>query len=216
MTDQYALTPKQAIEVIKAAGVDDAAKLIRDHAAAGLVRSYAQVQVTINTRGERTCVRGGAVASAAWERMICGGVDSDVWGGGTVRLAGSDLVGGTPALHVTGIAFHADDIERLSNQQRPASRVKAAPKRVAVEQTRVADEDPADVPSPRPTRQRGALDLSALHSGALLLTVKQTEAALAISHTTVYKLINAGKLERPAGETRITAESVRRYAGLID
>lgn len=48
VTDQYAMTPWQALATIKAAGVNDAAKLIRDHAVAGLMRSYAHLQVTIS------------------------------------------------------------------------------------------------------------------------------------------------------------------------
>lgn len=39
VTDLYAMTPRQAIEVISEAGADDPATLIRDHSAAGLVRS---------------------------------------------------------------------------------------------------------------------------------------------------------------------------------
>ncbi|MCI1141923.1 hypothetical protein MOP88_05755 [Sphingomonas sp. WKB10] len=120
MTDQYAMTPKQALAMIEAAGVEDAAKLIRDHAAAGLIRSYAQLQVTIAADGGRHEVRGGKVQSATWERVVAAGADADVWSGGTVRLVGSDLIGGTPAIHVTGVTFHLSDIERLANQQRPS------------------------------------------------------------------------------------------------
>ncbi len=68
MTDTYAMAPKQALVVIEATGVEDLARLIADHAAAGLVRSYAQVQQTIAATGERSVVRGGRVQPAVWER----------------------------------------------------------------------------------------------------------------------------------------------------
>ncbi len=70
VTDQYAMTPKQALTVIEAAGVDDAAKLIRDHAAAGLVRSYAQLQVTIAADGGRQELRGGRIQPAPGNGLL--------------------------------------------------------------------------------------------------------------------------------------------------
>lgn len=210
VTDTYAMAPKQALEVIEATGTEDGVRLLADHAAAGLVRSYAQILQSIDAKGQRSVIRGGRVPPDIWERMIGEGVYREAWSGGTVRLIVSDLVGGTPTVHVTGFAFHPADVERLARQQRPTPQV--TPK------TRKADAqiNGAAPPAPEPKRTKRAADLTGLHSGALLLTVKETEAALAISHTTVYKLINAGKLERPEGETRITAASVRRYAGLGD
>lgn len=170
-------------------------------------------QVTIDARGGRACVRGGAIAPDAWERMISEGVDRDVWDGGTVRLSGSDLVGGVPALHVTGVAFHTDDIESLAKQQRPTGgRTPATRATVAQAPATINDVEEAVVA--KPERQRQAPDLSVLHSGALLLTVKQTEAALARGRTWIYDRIKEGKLEQPEGDSRITAASVRRCAGL--
>lgn len=215
MTDQYAMAPKQALEVIEAAGVEDAAKLIRDHAAAGLVRSYALSQVTIDARGGRAQVRGGAIAPDAWERMIGEGVDGDVWSGGTVRLSGSGLVGGLAALHITSVAFHAEDIDRLARQQRPPHG-QATTKRVKVERTPAVEEEADEAPVARPARPNKAPDLSVLHSGALLLTIRQTEAALARGRTWIYDRIKEGKLVQPEGDTRITAESVRRLAGVAE
>lgn len=210
VTDQYAMTPRQAIAMIEATGVEDPAKLIRDHAAAGLIRSYAQLQVTIAADGGRHEVRGGKVQPATWERIIAAGADADVWSGGTVRLPGSDLIGGTSAIHVTGVTFHPSDIDRLVDQQRP----NMTAKRAAVRKVLMELDQPAEAAATT-VRQKPVPDLSALQSGALLLTVNQTKAALAIGRTKVYELINEGTLERPDGGTRITAESARRYAGLI-
>lgn len=67
-----------------------------------------------------------------------------------------------------------------------------------------------------PRRARKAPDLSVLDSGALLLTVRQTEVALARGRTWIYDRIKEGKLEQPEGDTRITAASVRRCAGMAD
>ncbi len=66
--ENYAMTPKQAIETVQAAGVDDPIKLIRDHAAAGRVRSYAQVQLVIEADGSRTSRLGATIAPEVWDR----------------------------------------------------------------------------------------------------------------------------------------------------
>ena len=215
VTDTYAMAPKQALEVIEATGAEDAARLLADHAAAGLVRSYAQILQSIDAKGQRSVVRGGRVPPEVWERMIGAGVYRDAWTGGTVRLDGSDLIGGVPAVHVTGFAFHPADVERLANQQRPPHR-QAKARRVKVERTAAVKEEADQVPAATPTRPHKAPDLSVLHSGALLLTVKQTEAALARGRTWVYDRIKEGKLVQPEGDTRITAESVRRLAGFAE
>lgn len=216
VTDLYAMTPKQAIEVISAAGADDPATLIRDHSAAGLVRSFALRQVTIDAQGHRTVVRGRAIQTHTWERMIRDGVDGDVWGGGTVRLPGSDLVGGEAALHVTGVAFHPDDIRRLADQQRPplqSTRRRAstspAPQAEAVAQATAGVEQLTD------TNPRRRPNASAIPPGAILCTVSQAKEALGIGHTKVYELLKAGRLTRAEGVagTRITVASVMALVG---
>jgi hypothetical protein len=216
VTDLYAMTPKQAIEMISAAGADDPAKLIRDHSAAGLVRSFALRHVTINAQGNRTTERGKAIQAHIWERMIRDGVDGDVWGGGTVRLPGSELVGGEAALHITGVAFHPDDIRRLADQQRPPlpptrklTSTPPAPQAEAVTQAPVAVEQVKDAP---PKRRPNA---AAIPPGAILCTVKQAKEALGIGHTKVYELLKAGRLTRAEGVagTRITVASIKRLAG---
>lgn len=78
----------------------------------------------------------------------------------------------------------------------------------------------ADKPTVEPTsaRRRRTYNLSALHSGALLLTANKTKAALGIGHSKVYGLTNSGVLERGslAAGTKITSASVRRLAGIAE
>ena len=215
VTDLYAMTPRQAIDVISEAGVEDPATLIRDHAAAGLMRSFALRQVTIDAQGDRTVARGRAIQTHTWERIIRGGVDGDVWGGGTARLPGSELVDGETALHITGVAFHPDDIRRLANQQRPPIQssqkrpsTSPAPEAVASAPTAATVEQVTDTPPKR--RPNG----TAIPPGAILCTVKQAKEALGIGHTKVYELLKAGRLTRAEGVagTRITVESVKALA----
>lgn len=215
LTDQYTIAARQALELIGSAGGADAAKLIRDHAAAGLLRSYALSQVRIDARGGRFQVRGAAVAADVWERIIGEGIDGDVWSGGTVRLPGSDLIGGVPALHITGVSFHRADVDAIVRQQQ-SSLVPAPQQRQSAPLRQTVDELTECASTVKAKPQRQAPDLSILQSGALLLTVKQTEAALARGRTWIYARIKEGKLEQPQGDTRITAASVRRCAGIAD
>ena len=215
MTDLYAMAPKQAIEVISAAGADDPATLIRDHSAAGLVRSFALRHVTIDAQGNRTLVRGRAIQTQTWDRMIRDGVDGDVWGGGTVRLPGSELIGGEAALHITGVAFHPDDIRRLADQQRPPlqpprKRASTSP----VPQVHGDKPTPTVVEQATDARSNRRPNAAAIPPGAILCTVNQAKEELGIGHTKVYELLKAGRLTRAEGVagTRITLASVMALA----
>lgn len=210
MTDTYAMTPKQALEVIEATGAEDPARLIADHAAAGLVRSYAQVQQTIEAGGERNVVRGARVQPAVWERMIAEGVWRQAWTGGTVRMVRSDLIGGAPAVHVTGFAFHPADVERLANQQHPTPQGAAKHTKVAAQvQTEISEGELVTV-TPPPQKPQP----SAIPPGALLATVKQAEAALGFGRTKINGLMNDGTLVRvkKGHAVRIEVASIRAFA----
>ncbi|MEH3103697.1 MAG: hypothetical protein PGN12_07300 [Sphingomonas phyllosphaerae] len=75
MTAFHPVPPAKAIQLVEAAGVPNAAQLIRDFTAAGLVKSYALVLETIEPAGRRTCVRGGAVPAGLWQRIVSDGVE---------------------------------------------------------------------------------------------------------------------------------------------
>jgi hypothetical protein len=211
VTQFLTLSPRQAIEIIEAAGVKDAPRLISDHVAAGLVKSYAQVQTTITANGERASVRGGAVAAIVWERMIRDDVCCDAWDGGTVRLAGSDLIGGELAMQITGLSFNPADIDRLAGQQRPARQQSTMRRREAVEAVGHQPVAGAGV-LPAPMERRP--DPKAIPDGALLATVKQAEAALGFGRTKINELMNDGTLARVkvGGATRIEVASIRAFA----
>lgn len=216
MTAFHPISPLRALEIVEAAGIPDGRRIIADYAAAELLKSYAQVRETIEVGGGRSCVRGAAIPVEIWQRIIRDGVTDDVWPGGTVRLVGSDLIGGAPAVNITAIGFKLDDLQRMINQHRGHTKKRPSSAKAETSPTPDSDEDPT--PAPVSARRRKAPDLSGLHAGALHLDVEQTKAALSIKHTTFYKLLKTGQLERAKGTigTRITVASVRRYAGLDD
>lgn len=196
--------------MVQAAGVEDAAKLIRDYAAAGLVKTYAELQVRIAADGARTSVRRGAVPAELWDRMVDEGADGDAWTGGTVRLVGSELIGGMPAVHVTGLSFNPAHVQRLVDQQLPTSLAAARVQKAALSPT--SSEETAD-PQPTTARYAGP-DASAIPANAILCTVKQAGEALGFGRTKVNELMKTGLLERRrvGSSTRITLESGRALA----
>lgn len=208
MTAFHPVPPAKAIQLVEAAGISNAAHLIRDFAAAGLVKSYALVLETIEPAGRRTCVRGGAIPTELWQRVVSDGVEDAAWIVGTVRLAGADLIEGMPAAIITGIGFSDKDLQRLIEHQ------QGGVAKPAVKKTSVATVELVGVPQPAKTPKRRA-DPGAIPDGALLATVKQVEAALGFGRTKVNELMNQGRLERVAidGGVRITVASVRALAG---
>lgn len=210
LTAFHPVPPAKAIRLVEAAGVLNAAQLIRDFAAARLVKSYALVLETIEPAGRRTCVRSSAISAELWQRVISDGVEDAAWIGGTVRLTGADLIGGKPAVSITGIGFNDKDLQRLIEHQQggvPKAAVKKAP---VLTVAHVAVPQPATTPKRRP-------DPCAIPEGALLATVKQVEAALGFGRTKVNELMNQGRLERVAidGGVRITVASVMALAGAL-
>lgn len=208
LTAFHPVPPAKAIQLVEAAGVANAAQLIRDFTAAGLVKSYALVLETIEPSGSRTCVRGGTVPAELWQRVVNDGVEDAAWIGGTVRLAGADLIGGAPAVSITGIGFNDKDLQRLIEHQQGGVPRPVARKAPAATVEPVGVPQPAAAPKRRP-------DPGAIPDGALLATVKQVEAALGFGRTKVNELMNQGRLQRVAidGGVRITVASVMALSG---
>lgn len=211
------LTPMKAVELVEAAGIEDARRIIADFAAADLVTSYALVTKTTNARGAGTCVRGATIPADLWQRVVLGGIADDVWSSGTVRLEGSDLVGGSPAVVMTGITFKRASIEWLIAHH--AGTLPARPrKRKATTPPQAREVQSLDqvAATPRPRRKR---DPAAIPAGALTATMEQTEAALGVSRGTVYNLIDRGKLVRvkETGLRSVIIEvaSIHAFAGLV-
>lgn len=216
MTQFRSVAPLRAIAIIEAAGIPNARRIIPDHAAAGLVKSYAAVLETIESGGAPARTLGGTIPGHVWKRIIGEGAADDVWTGGTVRLAGSGLIGGNPAVNATAITFHGGDLQRMADRYRDhpePARAKAPPP---------PEKDPlhrAEEPEPPRTKQQKKPNPDAIPPGALLATIQQAQDALGISsRTTIYNLIRDGRLKRAenVAGTRITVASIRAYAGLVD
>ncbi len=208
----------KAVQLVEAAGIEDAQTIISEFAAAGLVKAYALVIETIDARGGSTTVRGATVPTELWQRVILDGIIADVWASGTFRLAGSELIGGAPAAVVTGITFHPKHIDWLISHHdgvphRRRGKRKAPATAAVVPPAGVVS--PASVTQPAPQKQR-ITDTSAIPSGALLASVDQAMKATGLSRGTINNLIKRGTLVRaPTGLRSVSIEvaSIRALVG---
>lgn len=211
-------SPRRAVELVEAAGIVHAHRLIVDFAAAGQLRSEALVIETATLEGERVETQV-EIPKGLWKRIVQEGVEADVWAGGTVSLASRDQSDTVPAVSITGIRFHVLDLHRLVRSQRGSFVEQGTEPEAATAPNpceRVAES--AIVPDAVGGKLRKSPDPAVIPPGALLATVKQAQAALGYGRTKINELMNAGRLERvdDVGGTRITVASIRALAGKAD
>jgi hypothetical protein len=206
--------------MVEAAGIDHAKRRIRDHAAAGLLKSYAlMTETTVN--GSRTCVRDGALAADLWRRMVDEDADDGVWTGDTIRLAASAVGGGMPAVSITGVRFRERDIERLIDHHQGTIRVPPQPETKAAkspvaENAKASSEPGVEPPPPfsAPAQPGASIVAPPIPPGALLASVKQTMAATGFGRTKVNAMMKDGTLKwsKVGHSTRIEVASIMALA----
>jgi hypothetical protein len=167
------VSPMKAVELVESAGIMDARRVISDNAAAGLVKSYARVIETEPVAGGKDRVLGAAVPVDLRQRIIREGVVADVWTGGTVRLAAADLIGGAPAVSITGIGFAEKHLRQTIDHHR--GQVSGEPRS---KKATVGLAGKIAAPVDAPVAERSAPDPAAIPAGAMLCTIKQAMAAL--------------------------------------
>lgn len=75
--------------------LEDAESLLADFAAAGLIKTYALVRVVKPEGGPAKTVRASQIPPKDWGRIVAEDKVDVALNGGTVRLGGSQLKGGT-------------------------------------------------------------------------------------------------------------------------
>lgn len=205
------ISPAQAAAIITDAGIDGPTEFLANNAVAGLIKTYAQWVERLQPNGGREEVRDKRLPPELWRRIIAEGKLADVLTG-TVRLAGSTDFDGGPKYTIVGIRI--DDVSLLQrvaeygNHPHPPAVVEKR------QPNEIAEESQPQRPSAKKRRSPKVPDLAVLESGALLLSVAQVAVALARGRTWVYARIKDGTLVQPEGDTRVTAESVRRFVGM--
>lgn len=194
-----------AADLVEAAGIKNARRIIADFAAGGFVKSYAKSIETIDERGVGTVVLGPKIPSTLWKRIVQTGQDRDVWSTGTVHLAGSAII--------TAITFKPNDIDELIAHHVGKSRSRRPDPQPSVELDASLPAVTADAPLTRAKEREP--NPSAIPPGALLASVDEAMSALGVSRGTINNLINNGTLIRTkiGRAVRIEVASIHALAG---
>lgn len=203
-------SPRRAVELLEGAGVENACRLILDYAAAGLVVGYAVVIEFIEATGVRSD-GSGEIPKGLWERIILEGAAEDVWIGGTVRLSSSSLIGGAPAVNITGIRFDVMDLHKLIWLQKGYGSAETS--RPAVESLPISSEGMPDQ-NLKATPIEPKKAATGLRPHALVASVNEAAVALNCSRTTIYKMLGDGRLKRAPDGKRIDVASIKVAAGV--
>lgn len=213
MSAYRALLPTKAIERVEAAGLADAPTVLADFAGAGLIKTYALVRVTAPAGQPQETIRDGVIPIEVWQRISEERRIPEMLGGGTVRLAGSGLIGGAPDVKITGVSISEGSLEKVLDRYcSQPDRALVEPNPVSAPKTNdtlmvapsIHSETPESTKSPRPIRQ-----------GDLVASVAQAIQATGLGRTKINELMNDGTLVRKktGRRTLITVESIERLVG---
>lgn len=220
MTAFVPIPAREAAEMVEAAGIPDARRVLIDSAAAGLVKAYALAIETFDTKGECATVNRALIPRSLLRRMASASEVDNIWSGAAIRLPGSELIGGTPTVHVTGVGFGQPSLQALiaDHGRRPAVASASNAKAPPTDDARPDEPMPVDakiepIPSSQPVRK--GPNPAAIPVGAITVTVKVAMAATGLGRTTIDKLMGEGRLERVkvGGRTLITVASIRSLLG---
>lgn len=205
------ILPSKAIELVKARTLDGANLLLADFAAAGLIKTYALMREIRPAEGPTEMVRDSQIPPEEWDRIIAsGGVDMAL-NGGTVRLEGSPLRGGTPSTLITGVSFSESSLVKVLDRYCAQPSVCASKPH--------AMQCPSARGSPQaPSSQDQKLTRKAvppIKEGDLTASVAQTMQATGLGRTKIDELMREGGLDRTkvGKRTLITVESIERLVG---
>lgn len=206
MSAHQPILPSKAVERVEAAGLPEAHSLLAEFAAAGLVKSYALARVTTPAGQEPSTVRDAAIPAEIWKRIVKAGKAEQALVSGTVRLAGSELVGGDPEVQITGISFGEGSLSKV------LARYCSKQKAVATPMPK------ADSTIASPTDLNGDADRKTpppIIPGDLVASVAQTMQVTGLGRTKINELMNDGTLVRRkmGRRTLIAVESIERLVG---
>lgn len=213
MSAHQPILPSKAIERVEAVGLSEAGKLLADFAAAGLIKTYALARVTTPTGQSPKTIRDAAIPVAIWQRITSEGKVADALNGGTVRLAGSGLIGGEPDVQLTGISFSEASLSKVLARYCAQAKPRASigkPVPASASQLKPAAEPPAEAKAaPKPKAPPPILP------GDLVASIAQTMQVTGLGRTKINELMSDGTLgkKKLGRRTLITVESIERLVG---
>jgi hypothetical protein len=187
--------------------------VLADFAVAGLVKAYARIIETDEADGRRTEVRDSRIPRDLWRRICGEGKVDDIWAIGSVRLPGSDLRDGLPAVSLIGIRFDDKSLQNVIAQHSGDVGSAAPPDQPELRTVHamLSSPPPDEQPKLEPVKTTTKPVRVGIPEGAITVTVKEAMAATGLGRTTIDKLMGNGTLVRVkvGARTLITAESIR-------
>lgn len=206
------IIPARAIELVVARDLEDAETLLADFAAAGLIKTYALMREVKPVGGPARTVRDSQIPPEDWDRIVAEDRIDVALNGGTVRLEGSQLKGGTPSVQITGVSFSEASLVKILDRycaQSPLEVPKLSEEPVPRCSSAVSS------PSSSRDRETGKKEVPPIKPGDLTASVAQAVQATGLSRTNIDKLMREGPLVRRkiGNRTLITVESIEKLVG---
>ena len=211
MSVHQPIFPATAIELVKSRDLEKADALLADFAAAGLIKTYALVREIRPTGGPTKVVRDAQIPAQDWERIVASKKIQAALDGGTVRLEGSPLEGGTPSVLITGISFSEAALIKVLDRYCVVSPVGVLKQSSGCD----ANAMTRGIAPSIATSEAKKEGVHPIRPGDLTASVAQTEKATGLGRTTIDKLMRDGTLVRKkvGRRTLITVESIERLVG---
>ena len=201
------ISPRAAVQILEDADVGvDAALLLVDLAAAGVVKGYARLIESGASASAAVEVRNKRIDRVIWKEVVSEQVADQVYAVGSVRLSAS----GTS---VIGIRFDEKSVRAAAARhgeipEEPAASIK-------VVQIKPASLPPEPVSKPveaiAPKEVASARPAPILDASRVSLSVAEAAGVLGLSRGTIYKLLDDGQLGsvKIGGRRLVNADSVR-------
>lgn len=211
MSAHRPIHPAAAVNLVAARDLEAAEHLLADFAAAGLIKTYALMREIRPHGGLTESIRDSQIPTGEWERIIASGNVSVALNGGTVRLEGSLLQGGTPSVRITGISFSETSLVKVLDRYCANSPADTAKPFSTGNPEATLGGSPSGPPKCEPAKKV----VSAIEPGELTASIAKVQKATGLGRTTIDKLMRNGTLHRikVGRRTLITVESIERYLG---
>ncbi|SFO02179.1 helix-turn-helix domain-containing protein [Sphingomonas sp. OK281] len=235
------ISPAAARHILHGISEADVGTILSDFVEAGLIRAYARVVETLTADGGRTEVRDAQIPRPLWKRIVAEEKVEHVLATGSVKLSGDGLVGGRPAVMITGVRFNEANLRDVASQHSPTlpiaapatapQKAKPAPKvspKVAANLPliEIMDTLPTPTATPAATVKPAAIvpapvaatprTRATLPEGDVMVSIADTMDILGVSRGTVGNLVKRGDLisKKLGTRTMIYAKSIRALLGV--
>lgn len=224
------ISPAAARQLLHGVSDADAGEFLSAFVEAGRIKAYADVVETLPAVGDPKL--GGRIPTALWRRIVAEGKLVQALTLASVKLDGDGLVGGKPAVMITGIRFNADDVKRVATQHgptppeptvpaivvtpivsakrsaKPVAPPPSKPPLIEIMETAAPPVlKPAKAPAPAKVRH-------GLPADAVTVTIKEACDILGVGRTKLNELMKTDlEVKRIGRSVKIKAESIRAFLG---